>query len=248
MTDTTEIDVSIVIATFDAAATLRACLESVLEQEDVRFEVLVSDGGSRDDTVAIIESVNDRIAWHRSERDRGIYDAWNHALEHARGTWVLFFGADDVLASPHALAGLLDRATEDTDLVCGQVQYLDGDGRRGPRYGAPWNARKLRWRQAIAHPATLHRCSLFERFGHFDADLRIAGDYDFLLRVAPHVHAAWHPEVVALLGADGVSKTQYARIRSENFAVQCRNAHSGPLRATAWRVLTTAAAVRRLGR
>ena len=70
-------DFSILIATFNAASTLRASLENALAQTGVLVEVIVADSVSKDETVAIVEEYKDRLAWWESSPDTGVYDAWN---------------------------------------------------------------------------------------------------------------------------------------------------------------------------
>ena len=95
---------SIVIATWNAARTFEQCLLSITGQAFTDWELLVADGGSTDGTVDLIRKYEDRIAWWQSQRDGGIYDAWNQAIPHARGEYVCFLGADDAWVDDQALS------------------------------------------------------------------------------------------------------------------------------------------------
>jgi hypothetical protein len=55
------------------------------------------------------------------------------------------------------------------------------------------------------HVGSLHRRSLFDRYGKFDPSYRIAGDYEFLLRPRESLRAAFTPAVTVTMGAGGVS-------------------------------------------
>src|SRR5258705_4079074 len=90
--------VSIVVPAFNAGATLKACLESVLRQSLQDKEIIVIDGGSTDETVEIIRDFSPRLATWSSEPDPAIYDAANKGLRCARGEWDYFLGADDLLS------------------------------------------------------------------------------------------------------------------------------------------------------
>jgi glycosyltransferase involved in cell wall biosynthesis len=80
------IQLSIIIATYNSEKTLRATLESLLTQSFREFEVIIADGFSGDGTLAIIKEFEDKFKLHNiafnwsSEKDAGIYDAWNKAL------------------------------------------------------------------------------------------------------------------------------------------------------------------------
>ncbi|OOQ60686.1 glycosyltransferase family 2 protein [Mucilaginibacter pedocola] len=89
--------VSVIVVTYNAAATLQACLDSIFAQSYPDIEVVVIDGASTDGTVDILQANTTRIAYCKSEPDKGIYDAMNKALRHITGQWVYFLGADDEL-------------------------------------------------------------------------------------------------------------------------------------------------------
>ena len=89
--------ISIIIATWNAAKTLKRCLDSIVPQLTDETELILVDGGSKDDTNKIIDSYGDKVAVHISEPDKGIYDAWNKGVSKAKGDWVMFIGADDIL-------------------------------------------------------------------------------------------------------------------------------------------------------
>jgi glycosyltransferase involved in cell wall biosynthesis len=98
---------SIIIATYNAAKYLETALQSVFSQTSADYELILIDGGSKDETVEIIKKHQDRIAYWVSEPDQGIYDAWNKGIEQATGDWVLFIGSDDTLV-PDALEAYSD--------------------------------------------------------------------------------------------------------------------------------------------
>lgn len=179
--------ISIVIATLNSAATLRACLDSVVGQSFRDVEVLVIDGASSDETMEIVDDYRHTLSYVHSEEDRGVYSAWNKALPEVRGEWVLFLGSDDTLWDNDTLslaAEHLRQARGDIDIVYGSILIESAEGGLIDRRGAPWPelAHRLNLEMPLPHPATFHRRSLFERRGHFDETFRIAGDYEFLLR------------------------------------------------------------------
>src|SRR5215475_3350080 len=95
---------TLILACLDAGPLLQRCLDSIARQDHGDIEVIVADGGSRDGTVAMLQGWQAgpvaSFQWF-SEPDRGIADAWNKAVPRAGGEWVLFLGADDVLADRH---------------------------------------------------------------------------------------------------------------------------------------------------
>jgi GT2 family glycosyltransferase len=105
--------VSVCIPVYNNASTLSRCLDSVLAQDGVDFEVVVVDDDSSDDSVAVATAALDPA--HRLVRNSprlGLVGNHNRCLELARGKYVQFVHADDWLlpGALHTLVGELDEA------------------------------------------------------------------------------------------------------------------------------------------
>ena len=96
--------VSVVTVTLNNAAGLAATLRSLAALSAKPFEVVVIDGGSRDQTGAVIDDFRSRLQLsYRSEADDGIYDAMNKGRRLARGELVHYLNAGDaVFGEPYA--------------------------------------------------------------------------------------------------------------------------------------------------
>lgn len=222
--------VSIVVATLNACASVESCIDSVLGQPTDDWELLVADGGSTDGTLEVLERHANRIAWLESRQDRGIYDAWNRALAHCRGRYVMFLGADDQLASADVLARLRSAiGTGDPDLVTSHgVLVRDGAAVSG-KIGKAYDWRAIGRRMVVCHPGLLHSRRLFEVHGPFDASLRIVGDFEFLLRLPKDTTTVHADAVSVLIGDGGVSRRKVrARLREQR-QVLARHPRFGPL-------------------
>jgi glycosyltransferase involved in cell wall biosynthesis len=195
----------VITAVFNGQSYLTGCLDSVVRQDYPNIEHIVWDGGSTDGTVDILRRYDDRIALWRSEVDQGIYDAWNKALREARGEWICFLGADDELL-PNAVSSYMAFASQNQD-----AEYLASKGRvihpsgYEEIYGRPWTWKKFSRRMYALHVGSMHKTTLFQRYGQFDTSYRITGDYEFLLRPRAKLKFAFMPIVTVLVRGGGVS-------------------------------------------
>lgn len=197
--------ISIVIAVMNGAKVLARCLDSIAAQTCKDFEVVLADGVSTDGTLDIIRDYAARgvlTRWH-TEKDHGVYDAWNKILPEARGTWICFLGADDQLADPtvlERLAAVLRKEPQQT-IVYGKLNIVSEDGQVLDPIVRPWAELKkafLAGRTMIPHPGCFHHRSIFERHGSFDSVYRIAGDYDVMLRELRNSDALYLPDIVTV--------------------------------------------------
>lgn len=125
------VSVSVLMATFNAGKTVEAAIESVLAQQGVSVELLIADGLSKDDTVAVCRRYEPQLAVFLSERDKGVYDAWKKPIPKARGNWLCVLAADDEFASPYSLKELLDHATDclrGCRVLYGRHELVDSNG------------------------------------------------------------------------------------------------------------------------
>ncbi len=180
--------ITIIVAVLNGRETIRQCIESVNNQTYLYKELIIIDGGSTDGTVEILKNNDDKIAYWESKPDSGIYHAWNKALEHSRGDWICFLGADDYFWSKNVLTDLsphlVNAADSGIKVVYGQAAKVDRNGRILKLIGKPWE--KIRWLMPhgmpLSHTGLMHHRSLFKKHGLFDETFQIAGDYDLLLR------------------------------------------------------------------
>ena len=193
--------ISIIVATMNAATTLKECITSVCEQTYQAKELIIVDGGSTDGTLDIIKKHSNDIAHWQSEPDNGIYDAWNKGLARANGEWICFLGADDKFWTKDSLESFaphLKTAYPKHRLVYGVLAVLNSDGSFFALVDRPWGKIKKFWtsRMLIPHPGALHHHRIFEEHGEFDNSFKIAGDYDLLLREMKSHEPLYVPGIV----------------------------------------------------
>lgn len=178
-------ELSIIIATYNAASTIQRCLTSIVSQKVLAVEIILIDGGSDDVTMSVVRSFGDSIDYMISEEDEGIYDAWNKGIRQATGQWIQFIGADDIMLDG-AIAAELGRLqandTSNLDIITGKAIMINREGKVIKCLSEPYCYDHFIYRMDFAHGATLHNRCLFEEQGLFDPRFKICGDYELLLR------------------------------------------------------------------
>lgn len=174
--------ITIITATWNSSKTLQRLADSLKSQNCQDFEWLIVDGGSKDGTQDIITRNQDLVKWWISEPDQGVYDAWNKAIPHARGRWIVFVGSDDTLIDEDAVASARNFLSQTkSQILYGKILHQSAQGSFAP-IGKEFSAAQFSLQMNIPHPATFHHRNFFTELGLFDSSYRIAGDYECLLR------------------------------------------------------------------
>jgi glycosyltransferase involved in cell wall biosynthesis len=208
-------NISIIISVLNGSKTLKRCIESILNQEYSDWELIIIDGGSTDSTIDIIRSYSNYISYWVSEKDTGIYNAWNKAISKTNGEWLCFIGSDDVLLS-HSLKNLsIICKQNDINFICSRVMMVDENGKNVGSIGKEWDYKNFKNGLGIVHCGALHHKSLFEN-DKFDETYKIAGDFEFLIRVGSLVKPAFLNEVTVNMCNRGVSRSSINKVILES--------------------------------
>lgn len=194
--------VSIIIVTYNAASTLQQCLNSIYEQTYPALEIIIIDGKSTDSTVDIIKQNNSKIAFWKSEKDEGVYDAMNKALDAVTGKWVYFLGADDEL-----LPAFSAMAKELTDintvyyasvLAEGEIKLGKLNDKQLAKYGM--------YHQAIIYPYTVFKKHRYNTKYKISADFALTmtlyNDKDYQFEYKDYVIANFNHTGISGINID----------------------------------------------
>jgi glycosyltransferase involved in cell wall biosynthesis len=173
-------NISVVMATKNAARYLREALDSVAAQTYAAHEVVIVDGGSTDDTRAIAASyAGVRVI---EETGRGFASAWNDGIRAAGGDAIALLDSDDRW-TPHKLEWQVAAlgAHPDAMGVIGFVRFFMAPDQRRP----PGFKIELLDRDYLAHMpgALLARRALFDAVGLFDTSWASASDIDWFAKI-----------------------------------------------------------------
>lgn len=221
---------TIVMPVYNAAAYIEQALETILAQSFGDYELLVLDAQSTDQTKAIVQqkqSKNQQIRF-LSEPDQGIYDAMNKGIAHANGTWLYFMGCDDIFFDASVLEKMAAVLKTDVDLVYGDVLWVPDEVVENGECTA-----SLLINRNINHQRIFYRKSLFQHYGGYDLQYRIASDHELNIRFfcnnnvrkqyIPVTVARYHSGGFSANKTDEVFWTNWKQIFKENFSKHLSN-------------------------
>ncbi len=190
--------VTIVTPSYNQGRFIGETIASVLSQDYSNIEYLVIDGGSKDETLKILESYGDRFPWV-SEKDKGQAHAINKGWRRAQGTYLAWLNSDDIYlpgAVSKAVAFLeknLNKAA-----VYGEGYHIEEDGRVIERYPTePFDRRRLIETCFICQPTVFIRRAVLEKIGFLDETLQYCMDYELWLRLANKFEFGYLPDYLA---------------------------------------------------
>lgn len=203
--------ISIVIANYNYGRFLDEAIQSVLSQTCQDFELIVCDAASSDDSVDIIRRyanglppktrredfancAQGKLAWWCSEKDRGQSDAFNKGFAQAKGRFLTWLNADDVLL-PGAIERLKSAVGKHPacEWFVGGCFWLDPEMKiiRCGR-GRPFS--EIRYREgnvSVWGPSSVFTKRLLDAVGGFDLRFKYSMDSDIWMKFACKEHARY---------------------------------------------------------
>ncbi|MBT7902054.1 MAG: glycosyltransferase, partial [Candidatus Marinimicrobia bacterium] len=177
--------ISIITVVYNNEKDIRNAIESVLDQNYEYIEYIVIDGGSDDGTIDVINEYRDHISVFISETDNGIYDALNKGVLCASGDVVAILHSDDQFCNSRVVSNMMEKIEQTKVEFCfSNMVLVDKPSGKILRYYMAsyfkiWMF-KIGWMPP--HPTCFIKRSLFDEFGMYSTDYKIAGDFDLLVR------------------------------------------------------------------
>ena len=220
--------VSIITVCFNSAETIEDTIKSVLSQDYKEIEYIVVDGGSTDGTLEIINRYRNNMSNVISEPDNGIYDAMNKGVKLATGEVVGFLNAGDFYANSNVIRTVVEalKASE-ADCCYGDIEYV---AKNSPdRVVRNWKSCPFQnglfekgWHPP--HPTFFAKRHVFDKYGHFDPNYNVAGDYELMLRFLKKysTKSCYIPSVLVRMRTGGKSNKNLWQIIKAN--IECYQA------------------------
>lgn len=210
--------ISIITIVFNGQKHIEKTIQSVIDQNIRGLEYIIIDGGSTDGTLDIIRKYEKHISFWKSEPDNGINDAFNKGLKQAKGELIGFLNSDDWLEQ-NALKIILKNYSSDK-IIYGNVRFWKNEKEISVSKS---DHSRLREGMTMAHPGVFVAKSLYDKHGMFRTDLRIASDYEILVRFFVNkVEFVRTDEVIANMNLGGISHKRWVLAIREDLKVKNR--------------------------
>ena len=208
--------ISIVTITYNSEAIVEETIKSVISQDYPDLEYIIIDGGSKDNTLAVVDKYRDRIAKVVSEPDKGISDAFNKGIRNATGDIVGIINSDDILL-PGALKAVADAYEEGVGVYRGNVFIWESASdtriQAVPSMKFPLHTFKKR---IVCHPGTFVAKWAYEKYGLYKTHFRFMMDVDLLIRFyEAGVKFKYIPTELAMFRLGGVTSSSFLKKTDE---------------------------------
>jgi len=176
--------ISIVTPSYNQADFIDETLKSVINQNYPNLEYFVQDGGSTDNTMAIVQKYQEKLAGFTSQKDDGQSHAINLGMHKTSGEIMAWINSDDLLL-PGALNTVGDffATHPEVDVVYGNRMIIDENSQQIGRWILPNHDNEvLSWGDFIPQETLFWRRKIWEQVGGLNNACQFALDWDLLLR------------------------------------------------------------------
>lgn len=223
--------VSIMMMTFNSKEDVENTLNSIEMQDYPDIEVVIADGGSTDGTLDVIaeHQKNSKYTINCvSEKDHGLYDALNKDVKRAKGEYLIV--GNDQYIDPSAISKLV-KSLEENHADGAHCDLIYASDTEVKRYWHMGNGRiQNGW--LPGHPALLLKKEVYDKYGLYKTDYKIAADYEFMCRMLKDgtVKLSYVPEILIRMyyggTSTGSSASYWASIKEGVRALQSNQYHN----------------------
>lgn len=218
--------ISIVTVVYNSEAYIERTIQSILNQTYPNIEHVILDGASKDRTVEIINSYSEKIAYWKSEKDNGIYDAMNKAQQLCTGDYIMFLNSGDEFNDNNVLNNAI-HINPNADVFYGDTLITDDRGnplkQRRLRPPQDLNWKKFRVGMLVCHQSIIIKKDLSEQY---DTKYRIAADIDWAIRSIRKAKVIVNTkQTISKFMEGGMSNIHHRRGLEERYAIL--NKHFG---------------------
>ena len=195
--------ITIVTVVLNDDKDLEKTIKSVLLQKYNNVEFIIIDGGSRGSTISKIKKYDDRIDYWISQKDKGIYDAWNKGIKLASGDYICFLNVGDFFAQNCLEIVIKKIRRKHLDILFGSVL------KRKKFSGFYPKTINNRLNVFPSFVSTFIKKSIYEKRGLFKIRYNCFNDYEFIYSLLKTRKFSWdissRNEILTIFDLKGVS-------------------------------------------
>ena len=233
--------ISIITVVRNNQETIKDAIDSVLSQTYQNIEYIIIDGASIDGTVKIVQSYGDKITKFVSESDKGLYDAMNKGIVLATGNVIGILNSDDLYVDEFVIEKVVKKFSKDqVDSIYADLVYVkSGNLDKTVRYydSSKFDLLKFAYGWMPAHPTFFVKKEIYEKYGVFRTDLKVAADFDMLIRFlyTHKISYSYMQDVLVKMRIGGVS-TSFSSIWINNIE-QLQVCHDNNINTNIFKIL-----------
>lgn len=220
--------ISIVTVCYNSEKYIRTAIESVISQDYQNIEYIIIDGNSSDNTIEIVKSYGQKISKFVSEPDKGIYDAMNKGIKLATGDIIGTLNSDDLYFNDNVISKVAESFQQNTNqILFGNLYYVKKENinsvvRKWISNDFIQNSFKRGWHPP--HPTFFVRKKVYEKFGAFNLDYKLAADFELMLRfLEKHkLNSIYLDQTMVKMRLGGATNKNLKNIINQN--IECHNA------------------------
>lgn len=218
--------VSVITVCYNSDKTIADTLRTARSQTYDNTEHIIVDGGSKDETLAVVAA--EVMCKHKlvSEKDKGIYDAMNKGIALATGDVIGFINSDDFYPSPDILATVAAAFdSSGADCCYGDLCYVQQDNvSKTVRYwrSTPFSSGLFGRGWCPPHPTFFVRREVYDRLGGFDLSFKIAADVELMARFLEvgQISSYYIPKVLVHMRMGGTTNRSWRNVVKQNLEIR----------------------------
>ncbi len=179
--------VSIITVSLNSEKTIEKTINSVISQDHKNIEYIIIDGGSKDNTLKIVNKYKSSITKIISEKDKGIYDGINKGIQIATGDIISLIHSNDIFVDTNVISKIdnIFKNSTDFDIILANLAFKKNlNEERITRYYSAKNFKPWMLRIGFSppHSSAFFRSEVFKQVGLYQTNFKIAGDFEYFVR------------------------------------------------------------------
>ncbi len=216
--------ISIITVVYNNEEFIEHCINSVINQDYHKIEYIIIDGGSTDNTLKIINKYKKNIDILVSEKDKGIYDAFNKGIRICKGDYIGFLNSDDYFASSKSVSLIASAFKKNCiDVIISNIKIIDRKKSFLIRNVSSKNFRLSKFRLGIAPPHPTFYCSkkIYIKSGPYLTNYVVSADYEMMLRILYKYKSTFHylNSLTVIMRSGGISNKNFLTQIKQNFEI-----------------------------